>query len=518
LHKTNGCQVVLTADRTLTADYPLLFDGMVACSQTTTVPTWLAGRMLMPGPRSSSAGARVAPMGLRRIEAALVADGFATEDIVITDYENLPKAIGPATRIVGVSSGEPLGLGMNSSTMTAVAGGRIYPATMFEKLMKRVRRLIERRAPSAKVVLGGPGAWQLASGEPRRKAGIDHIITGYAEGNAAEVFHRLVRGEPSPRLIKGRGLPAAEIPPIRGAAAMGVVEVSRGCGLGCSFCTIGRVPMTHLPEKTIVADTETNVAAGVTSISALSEDFFRYGGSGGEVCPTALISLLSRLREVAGLRLIQIDHANIVSVSRFRDEELKAVHELLLNENRGGYPWVNVGVETAAGRLLQRNGGGAKMGDCPPEEWSGLCARQLRRLCRVGFFPMASLMIGLPGETEDDVRATIEWTRALRGERVAVFPMLYAPINGARAPDARDLGPHHWQLIRTCYEFNFKWVPRMYRDNQAAAGVRLSRRCLTRILGHGQILLWRALLAWRSLNAKAGAQNAPGKTLTSATE
>jgi len=131
---------------------------------------------------------------------------------------------------------------------------------------------------------------------------------------------------------------------------------------------------------------------------------------------------------------------------------------------------------------------------------------------------MASLMIGLPGETEDDVRATIEWTRALRGERVAVFPMLYAPINGARAPDARDLGPHHWQLIRTCYEFNFKWVPRMYRDNQAAAGVRLSRRCLTRILGHGQILLWRALLAWRSLNAKAGAQNAPGKTLTSATE
>ena len=508
MRKTNGYQVVLTADRTLTADYTLLFDGMLAASQTTATPSPIMNTLLLPSSKGGSVRARVAPLGLRRVEAALVECGFDPDEVAVVDHAHLRDAIGPATRVVGVSSGEPCGLGMNTSTMTAIAGGEIYPLAMFRKLMSEVRRLLGARSPSAKVILGGPGAWQVAAGESARaELGIDHVVTGYAEGNIAAIFRAIAGGESAPDVIEGKGVPGAGVPRIRGAATMGVVEISRGCGLGCAFCTIAREPMSHLPASAIIEDAKTNVAAGSASIAALSEDFFRYGATGMKVQPQALISLLEQLREVDGLRLIQIDHANVLSVSRFSDEELNTVHALLVGSNRHRYPWVNIGIETAAGRLLQANGGAAKMG-CAAGEWADLSAEQVRRLCRAGFFPMASLMIGLPGETSDDVRATLAWVEGLREERISVFPMLHAPIDGDPPPNPRDLCPMHWRLIKACYRLNFKWVPRMYWDNQTGAGVGLLRRCVMQLLGCGQMLQWRALFAWHSAKAGSNTEDA----------
>ena len=43
-----GSPAVLTADRTLMANHRLLFDGMLAASQTTTAPAWLTGWLVMP--------------------------------------------------------------------------------------------------------------------------------------------------------------------------------------------------------------------------------------------------------------------------------------------------------------------------------------------------------------------------------------------------------------------------------------------------------------------------------------
>ncbi|NQT21421.1 MAG: B12-binding domain-containing radical SAM protein [Planctomycetes bacterium] len=501
MRKSNGYQVVLTADSTLMANYTLLFDGMLAASQTTTTPSPIMKALLMPRLSGGSVRARVAPMGLRRIEAALVEGGFDPAELAVVDYAHLRDAIGPATRIVGVSSGEPCGLGMNTSTMTAIAGGKIYPLAMFRKLMSEVRRLLSARSPSARVILGGPGAWQVAGSEAARaELGIHHVVTGYAEGNIAAIFRRIISGEAAPAVIAGESVPGARVPRIRGATTMGVIEISRGCGLGCSFCTIAREPMSHLPEGAIIDDATTNVAAGVASIAALSEDFFRYGASGTNVQPQALISLLKQLRKINGLRLIQIDHVNVLSVSRFSDDDLKTVHDLLVGSGRHRYPWVNIGIETASGRLLEASGGAVKMG-CEPGDWASFSAQQVRRLCRAGFFPMASLMIGLPGETPDDVRATLAWVEELSKERISVFPMLHAPIDGGAPPDPRNLSPLHWRLIKTCYRLNFKWVPRMYWDNQAGAGVGLLRRCVMQLLGYGQTLQWKALFAWHSFKA-----------------
>ena len=506
---SDGFPVVLTADRTLTAAYRLLFDGMLAASQTTTAPPALFGRLLMPRGGRTGMRATVAPLGLRRIEATLLADGFTADEVAVVAEDQLPQAIGSATRVIGVSSGEPTGRGMNSSTMSAIAGGRIYPQAMFGRLMKKIHRL--NRDRRARIVLGGPGAWQVAGDTAAQKQlGIDHVVTGYAEQNAAATFRSLLEGESLPAVLPGQWRPATPIPPIRGASTMNVVELSRGCGLGCSFCTIAHVPMVHLPPQTILADIETNLAAGMDNIAALSEDFFRYGADAMRVAPDTLIGLLRDIRRIPRIRMIQIDHANLSSVAQFDDAQLELLHDLLVGRDRGRYVWVNVGVETAAAELLQGLSAAAKMrrglieepGAGTDESWGAFCARHLRRLCRAKFFPMASLMIGLPGERDEHLRETLAWVESLGDQRLAVFPLLYAPIDGTPPLQRRSLRPLHWQLLKACYRLNFRWVPWFYRDNQAAAGVPLLRRTALQAMGYGQIVEWKTLFAWHQWRSR----------------
>ena len=495
MSKSDGFPIVLTADRTLTAQYRLLFDGMLAASQTTTAPPAIFGRLLMPHGSRSGVRARVAPLGLRRIEAALLSGGFTSEEVVVVNEDQLEQTVGRATQVIGVSSGEPAGLGMNSSTMTSITGGRIYPEAMFRRLMRKIGHL--NRNGSAKVVLGGPGAWQIA-GNPSlcEELGIDHVVTGYADKDAAAIFNRLLRRESLPQVVPGSWDAAVPIPPIRGASTMGVVEISRGCGLGCSFCTIARVPMVHLPSQTILADVETNVADGPASIAVLSEDFFRYGAEGRKVNPDALFSLLNDIRRNPQVRLIQIDHATVTSVAQYDDQQIEAIHDLLAGNDRHRYVWVNVGVETASAELLRRVGAAGKARTDECEAWGELCARHLRRLCRARFFPMASLIIGLPGERDKHLQETLAWVESLSDERLAVFPVLYAPIDGTPPLDTRSLRPLHWALIKACYRLNFRWVPWFFRDNQAAAGVSFPKRAALQLMGYGQILQWKMLFAW----------------------
>ncbi len=499
-----GHQIVLTADRTLMAGHKLLFDGMLAASQTTIAPPSLTGLLLMPHAVAlpGSSVARVAPLGLRRIEAALRDGGFDADAVAVVDERHLDHAIGAATRVVAISSGDPLGLGMNSSTMCAIAGGRPYSEALFRKVLGKARRRIAASGRNVKLVVGGPGAWQLASHPDALHAlGIDHVVSGYAEGGIAELFRAIIQGEGVPEVIVGQDVSARSVPRIRGASTMGVVEISRGCGLGCSFCTIGRSPMRHLPVETIVADVETNVNSGNANVALLSEDFFRYGAEGVKARPQEVVRMLDAIRRVPGVRLIQIDHANVLSVAQFTDEELVDVRGRVVGTTGVRYPWVNVGIETASARLLRENGGTAKMGGLAAH-WPDACAEQVRRLCRAGFFPMASLVIGLPGETADDVRATREWVRSLANERLSVFPMLHAPIDGHSPLGLRDLNVAHWRLIRECYAFNFKWIPRMYWDNQKGIGVSPGWRCLLQLLGRCQALQWKMLFAWHSLRAR----------------
>ncbi|NOY82393.1 MAG: B12-binding domain-containing radical SAM protein [Kiritimatiellaeota bacterium] len=483
-------EVVLTADRTLTADYGALFDGMAAASQTTFTPDCVMRYLVAPAGRVRQ-GRSPMPLGLRRVEAAIVRSGFSPDAVHAVPSLRLREAVGPETRVVGVSSGDPLGVAMNSTTMTAILPGRIHTAVSFQRIMRTLQRLRTRYA--FRVVVGGPGAWQLAAFPDRaRQLGVDHVVQGYCEGNVGAVFARAASGVRLPFVIQGRDVSPDEIPAILGPTTMGIVELSRGCGLGCDFCVLKDRPMAHLPVRTVLEDVRTNIEWGARSLAVATEDVLRYGAKGVRPEVGVVIELLERLRARAGHRLVQVDHVNVCSVAAISDRDLQRIRELLAVPGQR-FVWANIGVETVNGQLLAANGGRAKLRPYAPDEWAAGARDQVLRLVKAGFFPLVSLVTGLPGETPGDVRRTREWVRELRKERLAVFPLVYAPLSGPDVTPRGKLSREQWRLLEDCYRLNFRWVLALVAEHERLGGAPLVRRLLIQALGRGQVLFWKSV-------------------------
>jgi radical SAM superfamily enzyme YgiQ (UPF0313 family) len=498
---SGGARIVLTADRTLMSRHRLLLDGMFVSSQTTAAPRALVSKLFLPPVRHVDGQAQVAPLGLRRLQAALLRDGFSPGEVAIADADHLHEVCGPDTRLIGISSGEPAGFGMSSSTMAGVVGGTIYPQMLFEEVRQAALAAVRERSPQARLALGGPGAWQLAQDDAlRERLGFQHVIVGYGEDEIAGLARAVLAGEALPALTTTSCPAADRIPPVLGETTMGAIELSRGCGLGCDFCTLGGVPMRHLPEETIFADADVNLRAGQPNLSLLSEDLLRYGATGVNCQPEAALGILRRLRELPGLRLLQADHTNIASVAQYDEAHLQELH-YVLGGGAQRHPWLNLGIETASGELLERLGGRAKMHGVGAAAWADFCREQLDRLMQAGFVPMVSLVLGSPAEAPDNTRQTLQWVRALRGRRVMVFPVIYAPLDDPRHNRPR-LTKLQWQVMREAYELNFRWVPVVYGDSMRAGGVGSGRRLAIQLLGQGNVHLWRTMMRLRQHQAE----------------
>ena len=186
------------------------------------------------------------------------------------------------------------------------------------------------------------------------------------------------------------------------------------------------------------------MAAGLTNIAAAERGFLPLWRRGHEGPPRGLdCAGAASIRQIPQVRLIQIDHANVASVAQYDDPAARGASTICWRaDDRGRYVWVNVGVETASEELLRRSARRGRCGRRESEPWGDFCARQLRRLCRARFFPMASLVIGLPGESDEHLQETLAWVESLATERLAIFPVLYAPRRRHAAPrSARACGP-----------------------------------------------------------------------------
>jgi radical SAM superfamily enzyme YgiQ (UPF0313 family) len=505
--------VILVADRTLSANYRILFEGMFATMQTTQVPEAFLRHFLSRPARTDSSGrARIAPLGLRRIESALLKYTSLTEkDVVVTTPERLADVIGPWVRIVAFSSSDPLGMGMSNTTTANFWKGELYTRYWTRQTLEQLTGL--KRKYGFKIVVGGAGAWQWIAHADMKPASIeiDSIFQGYFETSGPQFFSDILAGRSPESCTTEADTGASRIQPIRHPSLLGIIELSRGCGRGCRFCAMARQGMQHLDPDTILADLETNVAGGLRAVVSGSEDFFRYGAKGLTPDFDRLCDLLTRMRQIRGLSFMQIDHANVTSVLQLTDEQLREIRRLLTWERPSEYLWVNMGAESANGRLVAANSPG-KIAPFDPDDWGQMVRQAAEKMNRCGFFPVFSLVLGLPGETPGDVAATLELVKDLGARRAVVFPIFYEPLPSARtAGDGRftlaTMTPMHLELYRTCYELNFKMVPKLFWDNERAGGISWARRAVMQVLGHGEVMNWRR--AFRRLRKQMDRSGAP---------
>lgn len=450
-------RVVLTTDRTLMSEYRHIPLGDFAgCAPANRLPRALFDFIAPELPASNGLAIR-APYGLRKLEAALL-NGFSDNEVVVVHPNHLEEFIGEDTRVVGVNTMDPLGLGPVSKLFTW--GGPYFSYTMlgFYTLIKRIQRIRERLGVKFKLVVGGGGAWQF---EDRldlvRLLKIDHVVMGEVDNIAPTLFEQIENGG-LPELVKVRTYPKPEeIVPIVKPSLHGLVEVMRGCGRNCQFCEANLRIARYVPLETVVRELDVNTAGGVCNAWVQSDDIFLYDlEDRRSFTPNrdSLINLFKTIMSHRGIRHSNPTHGSIAPAAA-DPLMIKQLTDIL----RGGpdsFIGIQPGLETGSIRLLKKYMA-QKAKPFSAEEWWNVALQATKVFNENYWFPAYTLVLGLPGEEEEDIWDTVRLIAFLEeklpnmiGEKAhfVVTPLSFVPVGVLRGKEFYN--PKHFSEAEFC--------------------------------------------------------------------
>jgi len=462
--QTRGVPIVLTGSATDMSDFKLdPFRAFTGGFPTGIIPrTLLRRNWYPPVPNNGNGTAKYAPYGIRKIEALLMRE-FGAQNVAVVHPDNLEEVVGPQTKVIGISSMEPAGTGFVSRTYTSFVGfgGEPVAAAEFRAL---IRKPILRKW-NARIILGGSGAWQIHRAKLQKEYGIDCIVMGEGEKTALRIFRMALNGDELPPIVETESPDPEEIPCIMYPSIFGTVEITRGCGRGCKFCSPTLRRRYSFPLEHILKEVELNAKNGTRMIILASEDIFLYQ-SKEKFLPNreAIVSLIESIAAVPGVEYIQPAHASLAPVV-YDPKMVEEIGPILFEKSRWvtngtRHSSVEIGIETGSIRLMNEHMKG-KMLPYKPKEWHDVVTNGVEIMNENHIWPLATLITGLPGETAKDTIATLELLDKLKHSKVFYVPLLFTSeedctLREARHMDLKHLTPLQWELIATCWERNIK--------------------------------------------------------------
>jgi radical SAM superfamily enzyme YgiQ (UPF0313 family) len=436
--------------------------------------------------------ARYMPAGVRLVEASLLRE-FRREDIVACFPDDLDRFVGPHTRVVAVSTHNPLGVTFAAGVYTSIFGSSRMPInshyarTLFSKIKENPWR------NHFKVIVGGSGGWQIKDTNSYEELSVDCVVEGRSESpDTLELFRKAIRGEALPREIDVKHPVRREdilFPEQR--TTFGVVEMTTGCGRRCQFCVPDLNPQIDLPKENIMAAVRANVAQGNKQISLATEDMFIWGQVQTETpffFPNreALVDLYRSIVETPGVEQHVLSHATIAP-SVVDPLLIRKLSETLLEKSPIHLPYLSthpkkkalsplVGLETGSKRMA-RQIMPSKGIPFAIEDWPSVVLEGLRVLNENNWFPVMTLMVGNPGETDEDVEETLDLVYEMERRKLFAFlvPSIFTPLHDTRmekkkgVTETRNLTPRQWQLLMKCWKLNLRpgqyswWGPMAWR-------------------------------------------------------
>jgi ribosomal protein S12 methylthiotransferase len=201
------------------------------------------------------------------------------------------------------------------------------------------------------------------------------------------------------------------------------VKVAEGCQHNCSFCIIPAIRgrLRSRPVKSVVKEVEQLVAQGVKEVNLIAQDLAAYGRDLQEV---DLFALLKALVAVDGLEWIRCLYMYPENIS---DEFL----EFFASEPKL-VKYLDVPVQHASDRLLEK-----MSRKVTKDQLRSIFGRIRARVPDVAI--RTSVMVGFPGETEEEFQELKDFVREMRFRHLGCFT--YSQEEGTvagRMPDQID--------------------------------------------------------------------------------
>ncbi len=467
-----GRPVVMSLDRTMASDYRgTAYFGFAACLPRKLLPATLYYRLISPPVASAADGSiALADCGSRKVEQALRQSGLGDDELVFAHPGRLDDVLGPDTRVFLFGSHDPLGRGPLTAMLTHLMG-RGFDAYNSSAVRSMLSHPVLRAGNASRptVIAGGAGAWELAvDADARRELGVDCVVVGEAELVLPGLVRKALAREPLPEVVHGRTVPLEQIPPLVRPTVNSVQEITRGCGRGCDFCVPNLQSLRSLSVDRVCADAEVNARANAGRVIFHAEDLFRYQALPQyRVNHQAICGLYEAVYALPEVKSIGASHGTLTGVVSSPEtlEQLGRIHRRHGNTMPAG---MQMGVETGSRRLARQHLA-AKMRPFHPDDWPEVVVEGARILHDKGFFANFTLIFGLPGETEDDVRDTLCLVRELDVHPSTIVPMFYVPM-GISRPNRKNrpftfesMTATHFSLLQACWDHNYRHMGRLWQ-------------------------------------------------------
>lgn len=462
-----GYKIVLTTDRTMSSNYHgNLFFGFSACLPQGTMPDWFFYSVFCPnGPANSDGSLKFANCGTRKIESALLESGFSKKDVILGHPDYINELVSKETKILSISANDPFGIGPATSTFTKLFGGEGRMAVKLRALLNSDS--IKKYKPT--IFLGGPGAWQLRAFPDRmKKLGINCAVVGEGEISAPILFKKVLNNEDIPENVDGLPLDGNNFFEIKGPTISGLIEATRGCARKCKFCFPTLRKLLSTPLSVLKNEVKVNLNAGQKGVILHGEDILLYQSDGFNVNSDAVISLFKEIYNIPGVKWVSASHASLSSAASSPSMIEKISKTIKLGTKLHPTKSFQVGIETGSSRLINMHMKG-KTFPFKPEDWPDAVKEGFKVLTKNHIVPCSTIILGLPGETEDDIQKTINLVKLLRPYQGLIVPIFFTPMHSTKLENEKsiqkeDLTPLHWELILASWEYNFEWFPHLYKN------------------------------------------------------
>jgi len=530
---------VLVSDPTLSREYnnfPLL--DFLPSAPSGTVPAFLYNFLRGRGEPDDHGRAVIAPYALRKLESALLAR-HGREDVVVAHENFVQDFIKDDTEIIGVYTMDPLGLGPLTMSFSVLFGStsKAWVRVEFEALLARLNRA--RSGKKAKLVVGGPGVWELTvMPQLMDQLRIDYAFQGEADDIINEVladissggiydsgyfqgfqsfddhFHKtwVAHDRFISRTRSSKQFPTLDdIPLIRGPTTKALSEVMRGCGIGCDFCEVTLRPIRYYRPEMVAREVEVNARNGRKSAWLHSDEIFAYQ-HGPHFVPNgdAISDLFTTVMGVKGLAHTNPTHGRISIPAGYPD--LVARISSIVRAGPDKWIGVQVGLETGSDRLamvhMPNKTLPLRIG--PDGSWQSIVAEGVRGMNRAYWRPAFTVQVGQMDETPDDNWETVAMVNRLSemevGGRPSEFtatPMQNVPLGTIKSRsfthDALD--ESQLAVYYACYRHLAKMIGRDSRvDSKGGFVKRATMSAVLNLGGYGLLHYVEGLCRKRGLD------------------
>jgi len=280
---------------------------------------------------------------------------------------------------------------------------------------------IKAANPRMQIAVGGCLAQKDRSTITAKAPYVDVVFGTHNIGSLPVLLERArVQEEAQVEILESLEVFPSTLPTKRESAYAAWVSVSVGCNNTCTFCIVPSLRGTEKDRRPgeILAEIEALVAEGVSEITLLGQNVNSYGIEFGD--RQAFSKLLRACGDIDGLERVRFTSPH---PAEFTDDVIEA-----MAETPNVMPQLHMPLQSGSDRILK-----AMRRSYRQTKYLGIIERVRAAMPEAAI--TTDIIIGFPGETEDDFQATLDVVRQARFSGAFTFQYSKRPGTPAATLD-----------------------------------------------------------------------------------